>query len=397
MALHLHIDAVGGLAGDMFVAALLDLLRCEVDAELMAHLRSAGLHERVAIGAVDHNDGVLRGRRFVVDEPTAPTAGRWLRTATVHHHHPHAAIQRDIAASAMTAGAKARAADIFHRLAVAEAYVHGITIDDVAFHEVGAQDSIADVCAAAILLDRLCGEMPMTTSCGSLPTGSGMINTAHGELPVPAPATLQLLQGLPMHDDGRPGERITPTGAAILAHLAPSSRVAGVANGVGIGFGTRVLVGMSNITRISRFDIGVGHAPHSDVVGVIRFDIDDQSAEDLALGLDRLRALPAVLDVTTHMGIGKKGRLMQCVQVLCVESAIAEVVDGCLNETTTIGVRVERTTRVLLPRHLHQGDGPRRKTAIRPSGRTTTKVEADELTGHDAATRAEMKRRWEAP
>jgi pyridinium-3,5-bisthiocarboxylic acid mononucleotide nickel chelatase len=280
-------------------------------------------------------------------------------------------------------------------LAAAEAFVHGIAVDDVAFHEVGAQDSIADVCAAAVLLDRLApATTTLTSSCSSLPIGSGTVRTAHGDLPVPAPATLQLLQGFLMHDDGRPGERITPTGAAILAHLQPGRRHAGTAAGVGIGFGTRVLVGMSNITRLSRFTANAVGTGRTETVGRLSFDIDDQTGEDLAIGLDRLRATAGVLDVLSQFGMGKKGRTVHSIQVLCEEAHIDRVVDCCLNETTTLGVRMERIERRVVPRSELVGD-VRRKGAVRPSGRTTIKVEADELQQFDASTRADMKRRWE--
>jgi pyridinium-3,5-bisthiocarboxylic acid mononucleotide nickel chelatase len=399
-SMHLHIDPVGGIAGDMMVAALADLLGDPgIEASLPSLLRSAGLAGDVDVGLAAHTDGILRGRRFLVRDPrelgNKPVVGKFvLQTpAHAHAHHPHAQLQQQISGSLMSDGAKQRASDILLRLARAEAHVHGIALSEVAFHEVGAQDSMADVCTAAILLDRLAPlGHTLTTSVGSLPTGSGMVKTSHGELPVPAPATLELLQGMRMHDDGRAGERVTPTGAAILMHLVPQARVAGVARGVGIGFGMRTFSGISNVVRIARFDVSTdSKAWNTRALLRLSFDVDDQTSEDLAIGIDRLRARADVIDVTTTPVLGKKGRLAMCVQVLCDEAARDDVASACFLETTTLGIRVESLVRFELPRTAVVVDGMAAKDTLRPDGRTTRKLEAESLRSLTEANRTQRR------
>jgi uncharacterized protein (DUF111 family) len=268
-------------------------------------------------------------------------------------------------------------------LAQAEARVHGVATGDVAFHEVGAQDSIADIVAAAWLIDAL---SPATWSVGPLPLGSGSVRTAHGIMPVPAPATTLLLEGFPMLDDGIAGERVTPTGAAILRYLKPIARprAPGVLWRTGIGFGTRRLPGTSNVLRLLAFVpqeeafLGI---PHRDLA-VIAFEVDDQTPEDLAIALERLRALPGVHDVLQMAAWGKKGRMAAHLQLLARPEVLDEVVEACFRETTTIGLRTHLVQGRALTRRMHSvlvdGQPMRVKSVERPGGRSG-KTEADDL------------------
>ena len=205
--MHYHLDAVGGIAGDMFVAALLDL-HPELAPVAIAAVRAAGLGESVGLTHQAHADGVLTGSRFVVDGP--PVDEEWGHDQAQGHRHAHehgqahahvhwAALRRRLEASALDAAVAERAIDIFGHLASAEARVHGKPVEDVAFHEVGAWDSIADIVAASALLAAL---GTTSWSIGPIPLGSGRVRTAHGLLPVPAPATVLLLEGLACFDDG---------------------------------------------------------------------------------------------------------------------------------------------------------------------------------------------------
>src|SRR5579859_1565974 len=186
---HLHLDAIGGIAGDMFAAALLDAEEAQADACLRAAEAVAGAPCRL----LRHHDSVLAGTRFGVSLPARD------------HHHAHVAwadIRARLHDAALPEGARRHALGIFSALADAEARVHGIAPDDVTFHEVGAVDSIADIVAAGWLIAAQAdADGDATWSVGSLPLGGGRVRTAHGVMPVPAPATALLLQGFLTVDD----------------------------------------------------------------------------------------------------------------------------------------------------------------------------------------------------
>ena len=282
---------------------------------------------------------------------------------------------------------------IFTTLAEAEAQVHGATPETVSFHELGEWDSIADIVAASAIIHALGSA---TWSVGPLPLGSGFVKSAHGLLPVPAPATTLLLRGLAVRDDGIVGERVTPTGAAIARHLlslpgkAPRERTL---LGTGLGFGTRSLPGVSNCVRVLVFDTEQATPGHGDHVTSIEFEVDDQTPEDLAIGLDHVRAHPQVLDVLQTPALGKKGRVVISVRVLCRSAAEDQVAALCFLETTTLGVRLLDVRRHTLSRVSSTVDvGGRsvdRKNADRGS-HSTNKVEAESLrdvAGHEARER----------
>lgn len=375
---HIHLDPLGGVAGDMFAAALLDAFP-DLEAPLVEALRASGLPEGVGLRRVAHRDHALTGSRLAVEVPdTAPPSGR------------HVEIARRIASSGLPEGAKAHATAIYRHLAEAEAKVHGVPVDEVHFHEIADWDSYADILAAAWLIDRL---GPASWSTGPLPLGRGRVRTAHGSLPVPAPATALLLEGLPVTDDGIAGERVTPTGAAILRHLAPRAEAgSGKVAASGIGFGMRVLDGVPNILRA----LAMAEAAGGDErVGVVRFEIDDQTAEDLAIGLDRLRALPQVRDVCQWPAFGKKGRMMAAVQILCDAAAVEAVAEAALSETSTIGLRWRIESRRVLAREA-VGSEVRAKRTRRPDGAVTVKAEADDVAAAGGfAARAARRRKVE--
>ena len=230
--MHLHLDPVGGVAGDMFVAAMLDAFPDLVDPVLHA-LSNGGLLAEIKCEVVSHTDHVLSGSKFEVVGPPAD------QHEQQHHHLPFHQLRAQLAASSLEAEVKRHAIDIFELLAQAEAKVHGARIEDVTFHEVAAWDSIADIVTTAILIDAVGAP---SWSAGPLPLGSGRVRCAHGELPVPAPATTLLLEGFSVFDDGLTGERVTPTGAAILKYLGCNKALGGrprVLSKSGIGFGTR--------------------------------------------------------------------------------------------------------------------------------------------------------------
>lgn len=375
--MHIHLDAVGGVAGDMFIAAVLDAFP-ELRDGMLEAIRCAGLPEAVHIGFAEHRDHALTGLRFRVVEPGEPGA---LAGAGHHPHTPFAQIRAQLQACALAPAVKQHAIGIFTLLAGAEAKVHGKTVDTVSFHEVGEWDSIADIVGAAWLIEALA---PASWSVGALPLGRGRVKTAHGWLPVPTPATVLLLEGFEFADDGLDGERITPTGAAILRYLdCAQARSDGARKlqRTGTGFGTRTFPGLSNVLRLLSFEDATVRGG-GDEVAQILFEIDDQTPEDLSIALDKLRAHPSVLDVLQTPAFGKKGRMTMRIQVLAEVADLEAVFDACFNETTTIGLRYQMLRRRKLARSATTveagGRTMRVKLAQRPN-RVTAKVEADDL------------------
>ena len=383
--MHLHLDAIGGVAGDMFIATVLDAFPHLRDGMLQA-IRAGGLPEDITCRTVEHRDDVLTGLRFLVEGPAYRPHDRGLALPEERHRHtPFREIRARLERSSLAPGVKQRAIHIFTVLAEVEGKVHGMPAEAVSFHELGGWDSIADMVGAAFLIDAL--DSP-TWSVGALPQGSGRVKTDHGWLPIPTPATALLLQGFELVDDGLPGERVTPTGAAILKHLnaaqknaAQHSRQPRRLLRTGSGFGTRTLPGLSNVLRLLALE-ETTEQTGSDRVAQIAFEVDDQTPEDLAIALDRLRAHPAVLDVLQMPALGKKGRMTAHIQLLAEPEDLDGVFEACFRETTTLGLRWHVQERRILQRSQAtvdvDGRSVRVKVAERP-GALTAKAESDDL------------------
>ena len=396
--LQLHFDPLGGIAGDMVVAALLDL-KPDLLGGLLAALARCPLLEGVSAELRPHNDGMLSGRRFVVARHGRHDGDH----SHAHHDHQHghiawAAIRDALERSSLDPAVIRHAVAIFTLLAEAEARVHGVAPENVHFHEVGAWDSIADIVAAAWMVDAL---GVTVSSTAPLPLGSGRVATAHGPLPVPAPATALLLEGFATIDDAIPGERVTPTGAAILRHLCrqPATRNPRTLMGSGYGFGARRLPNISNCLRVLAF-AEIDQRAGTGRVAVLEFEIDDQTGEDLATGLDRLREREGVLDVVQAPVFGKKGRIMTHVRILARPEALDAVMSAAFDETTTIGIRhriVERSELRRVQTEVEvDGRRVRLKSAERPGG-PTCKAEADDIApAGDRPAREALRRAVEA-
>jgi uncharacterized protein (DUF111 family) len=223
----------------------------------------------------------------------------------------------------------------------------------------------------------------------------------HGPMPVPAPATARLLRGFRVLDDGIAGERVTPTGAAILSYLrqelgdpVTEFPIAMNLERNGIGFGTRTLPGISNILR-TVFYRELSEALISDRVGIIQFEIDDQTAEDIAVAIDILRADENVLDVLQMPAFGKKGRMVFHLQVLCRSDAVDDVIRVCLLQTTTLGVRWTVSQRATLKRETvitgTNTDSVSVKIAERPDGKVSAKSEIEDI--RDSGTHGQRQAR----
>lgn len=363
--MHIHIDPLGGLAGDMFVAALADAfphLRDEATSFLSAQDYPAALHVSFAA----HDDGVLTGQRLAIDAPAYGAAN-------------YGALDLQLARASADESVRSLARRGLLLLGEAEAAVHGVPLARVHFHEIAGWDTLVDLLLAAFFAVR---SGATSWSVAPLPLGRGRVHTQHGLLPVPAPATAAILEGYPFVDDGIGGERVTPTGAAILAALVPAFDVPpGRLVTTGHGFGTRRLEGISNCTRVLAFS--TDQASIVDTVAVLEFEVDDQSAEDLALGVARIREDADVIDIVTWPVFAKKGRIATHVQVLSRAPAARRVTDLCFTETTTLGVRHGITARMTLPRATSTvqvgGRDVRVKTSTRPDGSTQVKPEMDDL------------------
>lgn len=370
--MHIHLDAIGGVAGDMFIAAVLDAFPDLRDGMLDA-IRASGLPTDVGLRVEPFADHALTGLRFAVDEGHH-------QHAPGHRHTKFRDIRNMLEAAPLETDVRAHAIGIFSRVAEAEGKVHGLPVEEIGFHELGEWDSIADIVGAAFLISRLDARWTV----GTLPQGSGRVKTAHGYLPVPAPATVLLLEGFDFADDGLPGERVTPTGAAILSYLKanqPRDRKSRRLLRSGSGFGTRTLPGMSNVLRLLAFE-RTEATTETDRIAELAFEVDDQTPEDLSIGLDKLRAHPSVVDVLQAPVYGKKGRLAMHVQILADPDDLENVLNACFAETTTLGVRYQIQERRRLRRRQTaveaNGRTVRVKLAERPGG-LTVKAEADDL------------------
>src|SRR5258707_935184 len=238
-----------------------------------------------------------------------------------------------------------------------------------------------------------------------LPLCSGQVETAYGRLPILAPATALLLEGFAVFDDGIPGERVTPTGAAIVRYLCRPNEVqrgTGVLVRSGVGLGTKSFPGISNVFRViclqQKSEASSGHRE----LLIVEFEVDDQSAEELAAGLDRIRNDAAVFDVIQIPAIGKKGRQASHIKILADPAKQEEVIALCFQQTTTIGLRFRATEAIALPRQTESvqvaGRQVRVKIVRRPGIGATAKAEADDLlvAGEGYSARAELKTKAEA-
>ena len=375
---HIHLDPLGGISGDMFLAALLDAFPELVDSCARCIHSLLGGEARVELEHGRYSG--LAGARFQVRRLQATQRG----------HRSWSAIRAELEKGRLDEAVAQRAVAIFQILADAEATVHGTRADEVCFHEIGAVDSIADVVGAAFVIESLGAT---GWSVGALPLGRGRVETAHGIMPVPAPATTVLLEGFPVHDDGIEGERVTPTGAAILRYLQPDMEALAPAGKLltsGMGFGSGVLPGQPNLLRALVLSVPDVSLPR-ERVGVIRFEIDDQTGEDLAVALERLRSSPGVIDVYQMPVFGKKGRMMASVQVLVRAHVIEDAISVVFAQTTTLGLRASIESRRTVMRREHlSGDGVRVKIAERP-GQVTAKADMDDV-AVDGADHADRQR-----
>ncbi len=341
-----HFDCFSGISGDMTLGALID---AGVDAEaIRAAVASLGLP--IALKVEKIRKGGFAATYVRVEAPDEHKHR--------HLHHVEEILNR----GSLTAKQRELALRIFRRVAEAEAVVHGLPVEKVHFHEVGALDSIADIAGSAVALDLLGAER---FTSRPVPTGCGTVKCAHGLMPVPAPGTAELLKGVPLAPSTIEAELTTPTGAAILTAVVQqwTASPAMTIEHVGHGAGTRdfpeqpnilrVFVGEATITSPERERGGFD----TDQVWVLETNLDDVPAEVIGYCYDLLFAAGA-LDVFTAPIFMKKNRPGVLLSVLCSESALAAVEEVLFRETTTLGVRRYLAARHKLHRKEHTVETP---------------------------------------
>ncbi len=341
----LYIDAVAGVAGDMLLGALLDA-GAPLDG-VRAGLEGLGVEGlRIEVQSVQRL-GLAACAVQVAD------SGRATHDAV---ERSWAAVRDLIEQAGMPDRARARAQEAFRLLAHAEARVHGVSVERVHFHEVGAIDAIADVCGVALALELLGIDQ---VSCSPLPLGRGLTHAAHGPLPLPAPAVLELLRGAPVHGVEECDELVTPTGAALVAALAqgrfgPPAPM--LLERTGAGAGTRELASRPNIVRVlvgSRLDASMGasvSAPSRPAV-LLECTLDDLSGQliaDAAQACLAAGALDAWL-VPVQMKKGRPGVVLSAIVRPELQAAVAEVM---LRTTSSLGVRALPVARWELDREV---------------------------------------------
>ena len=359
----LYIDAFSGISGDMTVGALLALgVPLDSIKQQLALLPLSGYTISIATRHV-HGIGATK---FTVQV-----------AAHGHSHRPFRDIRTMLENSQLESGAQRVAIAIFARLADAEARVHGVAPDDVKFHEVGAVDSIVDIVGTAVGVTTLGIE---ATYVSPLPLGSGIVQSQHGPLPVPAPATVELLRGFPTRLGDGESELVTPTGAAIVAALATAGPVPEIRiSSVGYGAGERKLTDRPNVLRLMLGE-RIDASGHEDLL-VIETNIDDLNPELYDHVMERLLAAGArdVYLAPVHM---KKNRPGIVLSVLCRESDREQLSAMMLNETSAIGVRYYPVRRRVLERCFKEIStvyGPVRiKVALAPDGHENLAPEYDD-------------------
>jgi len=355
----LHFESVGGASGDMILGALAGL-GVSLD-ELNEELKSLNVDpfEIVADEVVEQGMSGIRAS---------------VKVEEVHHGHHHgrhlSTILKLIDGSNLPDPVKFQASEVFRRIGEAEAAIHGVDIEKIHFHEVGAMDSIVDIVGCCLALHKLGVD---GVSLRNLPQGHGTLECAHGTYPNPAPATLRLLEGFPVVEVDEPFELVTPTGAALLSswRTAEVPKTGSRAVCSAYSFGHRKLNGRPNLLRATLYETGEESV---DEVLVLECNLDDTTPELVGCLFDQLLEA-GTLDVFTTPVFMKKQRQGILLTVLCVPSDRETMLDLIFRESTTFGVRERLEKRTVLERHFQTLETPYGKVRVkvgRCNGETIT-------------------------
>ena len=356
---YIRFDSVGGASGDMLLGAL-----AAVGADLAVIGRTIRkfLPDRVRILCAPVLNHGLQGLRATVPCAASHHAHHWpdatdpKKRPHGHRHSPGPSrTLKEIAALLDTpmldAATRTLALTVFRRLAVAEAKIHGKSPETIHFHEIGATDSIADIVGCCLALKQL----DVTgISVGPLPCGIGVIHCAHGDMPNPAPATMELLTGLEVTQTDEPFELVTPTGAALLATWRETLQTPPSALRVlrsGFGFGQRELKDRPNVLRATLLSDSSDASDRSDPSGllVLETNLDDCNPQWIGEAIERLLAMGA-LDAWATPATMKKGRPAIVLNVLCKPDQSEAIREQLFRSTTTFGIRSYPVVRDILDR-----------------------------------------------
>lgn len=337
-----HFDCFSGISGDMTLGAVIDA-GVPADA-IRTALDSLGLPIKLEVERVKRCG-------FAATKATVEAADQ-----EDYRFLPD--VEAILAKGTLTLRQRELALTIFRKVAVAESTVHGMPLERVHFHEVGALDSIADIVGAAVGLDLLGVEKFTSTP---VPTGSGTVKCAHGIMPVPTPGTAELLKGVPLAPSTIKTELTTPTGAAILTTVVTEWTATPVMTieRIGHGSGTKDFMEQPNILRLM---VGVANSDHkaggeTDTVSVLETNLDDVAPEIVGFAIERLFAVGA-LDVFAIPIQMKKNRPGVLLSVICESEKVAELEATLFRETGTFGVRRTSATRAKLQREIVEVQTP---------------------------------------
>jgi uncharacterized protein (TIGR00299 family) protein len=333
-----YFDAFSGISGDMSVGALVDAGAPWETLQQTLYSLNLGAQFRLE---KTKRHGIAASKFYVDFTPEKK-----------HRHLPH--VEKIIEAGALSDRSKANALKVFRRLGEAEARSHAVPIEKVHFHEVGAVDSICDIVGACAALDLLGVEEIYSSRIN---VGSGTVNTEHGVLPVPAPATADLLKNSPIYSSGPEAELTTPTGAALLAALSngfgklPPLRVLSQ----GFGAGDKDFPTQANVLRVLLGERT--SAAESTAVTVLEANIDDSTPQVLGYAMERLLEAGA-LDVTLMPVFMKKNRPATIISVIAAPNRVEELAQILFAETSTLGIRLLEAQRRVLPRRAQEVETP---------------------------------------
>lgn len=368
----LYIDCGMGAAGDMLTAALLELLPdragflkklnglnipgITVVAEPSSKCGITGTHIRVAVHGEEETEHIHD-----------------------HHHHHHHGTMSEIRAIVgrlrIPTMVKLDILSVYEEIAKAESHAHGVSVDRIHFHEVGSMDAIADITAVCMLMHELDVDQVIASA---VHVGSGQVRCAHGVLPVPAPATAYILQGVPIYGGSIRGELCTPTGAALLKHFVTEFGDMPPMKVHAIGYG----MGRKDFERANCVRVMLGESEEKPQgIWELRCNIDDMTGEELGFALEQLMGQGALDAFTTPIGM-KKSRPGVLLTVLCREADKEQLLRLIFKHTTTLGIRENFCTRHTLRRTVETVNtpwGPVRKKVSTGYGTRRSKYEYEDL------------------